>query len=147
MATTAENIGVSRRLIEEAFGEGKLDLVDEYCTDNYVDHDPILGEQDRASVKQTITGYRQAFPDLSFTVLDAFGVDDKVVVRWRGEGTFENEYMGLEPTGEKGEPVEGIVVDRFDDGKVSESWTQWDTLRFLRNIGAVPETAEVASTV
>ena len=145
MATTAENIGVSRRLVEEAFGEGKLDLVDEYCTNDYVDHDPVVGEQDRASVKQTIAGYRQAFPDLHFTIVDAFGVDDKVVLRWKGEGTFENEFMGQSPTGEKGEPVYGIGIDRYEDGKVAESWTQWDTLRFMRNIGAAPDPTEVAS--
>ena len=147
MATTAENIGVSRRLVEETFGNGNLDLVDQYCTDDYVDHDPILGDQDRAGVKQTIAGYRAAFPDLHFTILDAFGIDDKVVLRWSGEGTFENEYMGLAPTGEKGEPVYGIGVDRYEDGKVAESWTQWDTLRFLRNIGAVPEADAVPAAV
>jgi predicted ester cyclase len=147
MATTAENIGVSRRLVEETFGDGNLDLVDQYCTDGYVDHDPILGDQDRASVKQTIAGYRAAFPDLHFTIEDAFGVDDKVVLRWTGEGTFENEYMGLAPTGEKSEPVHGIVIDRYEDGKVAESWTQWDTLRFLRNIGAVPEADAVPAAV
>ena len=146
MATTAENIRVSRRLIEETFGDGNLDLVDQLCTEGYVGHDPILGDQDRASVKQSIAGYREAFPDLSFTIEDALAVDDKVVLRWKGEGTFENEYMGLTPTGEKGEPVYGIGVDRFEDGKVAESWTQWDTLRFMRNIGAVPDPNQVASS-
>ena len=43
----------------------------------------------------------------------------------------------------KGEPVSGISINRFEDGKVAESWTQWDTLRFMRNIGAIPEAAEV----
>ena len=62
-------------------------------------------------------------------------------MRWKAEGTFENEFMGQQPTGEKGEPVYGIGIDRFEDGKVAESWTQWDTLRFMRNIGAMPETA------
>ena len=52
--------------------------------------------------------------------------------------------MGQEPTGEKGEPVAGIGIDRFEEGKVAESWTQWDTQRFLRNIGAMPADAEVA---
>ena len=143
MATTAENVSVSRRLIEETFGAGNLDLVDQLCTDGYVGHDPVLGDQDRASSKKSIAGYREAFPDLHFTIEDTLAVDDKVVLRWKGEGTFENEYLGQAPTGEKGEPVYGIGIDRFEDGKVAESWTQWDTLRFMRNIGALPE-AEAA---
>jgi predicted ester cyclase len=147
MATTEENVSVSRRLIEGTFGDGKLDLVDEHCTDDYVDHDPILGDQDRASVKQTVAGYREAFPDLSVRIIDSFGVDDKVVLRWSANGTFENEYMGQSPTGEKGDPINGIAIDRYVDGKLAESWTQWDTLRFLRNIGAAPDPVEMASSV
>ena len=145
MATTQENIAVSRRLVEDAFGGGNLDLIDELSTEHYVDHDPMLGDQDRESVKQTIAGYREAFPDLAFTVKDVFAADDKVVIRWRAEGTFEHAFLGQEPTGEKGEPVEGIGIDRFEDGKIAESWGQWDTLRFMRNIGAVPEAAVALS--
>ena len=147
MATTQENIAVARRLLEETFGEGKLELIDELCVDGYVAHDPILGDHGRDGAKDAIAGYREAFPDLTFTVEDAFGTDDKVVVRWKAQGTFENQFMGQEPTGQKGEPVYGIGIDRFEDGKVAESWSQWDTLRFMRNIGAMPETDKVPAAV
>ncbi len=147
MATAIQenNIAVSRRLVEEAFGTGHLDLIDEVCTEQYVDHDPMLGDLGREDVKQTIAGYREAFPDLAFTIEDAFAADDKVVVRWRAQGTFENEFMGQEPTGEKGEPVEGIVIDRFEDSRVAESWGQWDTQRFMRNIGVLTEATEMSA--
>jgi predicted ester cyclase len=132
-----ENIAVSRRLVTEALGEGKVELIDELCAENYVGHDPLTGDQDRDAAKQSIIGYKSAFPDLSFTVDDAFIADDKVVLRWTGNGTFENALMGIEPTGERGEPISGITIDRFEDGLVVESWNQWDTLRFMRNLGAV----------
>jgi predicted ester cyclase len=149
MATTAtqENIATSRRVLSEAFGEGNLDVVDEVCLSDYVDHDPVLGDQDREGVKRTIASYRAAFPDLAFTVEDAFGADDRVVLRWSAEGTFENEFMAQSPTGEKGEPVEGIGIDRYEGDKIAESWGQWDTLRFMRNIGAIADTAQVTSAV
>jgi predicted ester cyclase len=146
MATTQENIAVARQLLEDTFGAGKLDVIDQYCTEGYVDHDPILGDRGREGAKQSIAAYREAFPDLTMTVDDVFGYEDKVVVRWTGNGTFENEIMGQSPTGQKGEPVHGISIDLFHDGKVTESYTQWDTLRFMRNIGAVPEPAVVASS-
>ena len=146
MATTTENVEVSKRLIEDAFGNGRVDLVDELCTEQYVDHDPLQGDRGRDDVKQTIASYREAFPDLAFTIEDVLAVDDKVVVRWRAEGTFENAFMGQEPTGEKGEPVGGIVIDRYEDGMVAESWTQWDTARFMRNIGVTADATEAAVT-
>ena len=136
------NIEASRRLIEEAFNKGNLDVFDEVCADGCVDHDPLMGDQDVEGVKRSIAGYREAFPDLTLRIEDVMACDDKVVMRWTGEGTFQNEFMGLQPTGEKGDPVQGIGIDRFDDdGKVVESWGQWDTLTLLRNVGAIPSEA------
>ena len=137
-----ENVDTSRRVLEEAFEQGKLEVIDEACTENFVDHDPVMGDVDKEGLKQTITGYREAFPDLTFTLDDVLDCGDKVVMRWAAQGTFQNEFMGQQPTGEKGEPVHGISIDRFEGGKIAESWGQWDTLQFMRDIGILPETAE-----
>ena len=132
------NVEASRRAIEEGFGEGRLEVLDEICADDFVGHDPIAGDQDLAAVKQTIQSYRDAFPDLSFTIEDVIASGDRVVIRWRGEGTFENEFLGQQPTGERGEPTHGISIDRFDeDGMLAETWNQWDTLSLMRSIGMI----------
>jgi steroid delta-isomerase-like uncharacterized protein len=139
------NIEASRRVIEEAFNEGKLEVLDEICADDFIGHDPLAGDQNVAAVKQTIAGYRDAFPDLTFSIEDVLGADDRVAIRWRAEGTFQNEFMGQQPTGEKGEPTQGISIDRFDeDGKLVETWNQWDTIGFMREIGVIPEGASAA---
>jgi len=140
-----ENIATSRRFIEEAFNQGNLDVIDELSGDGFVDHDPMMGDQDVDAVKQTIGTYRDAFPDIHITIEDIFDAGDKVVYRWTGQGTFENEMMGLQPTHEQGDPVKGITVDRFEGGKVVETWTQWDTLTFMRDIGAIPEQAPASA--
>jgi steroid delta-isomerase-like uncharacterized protein len=136
-----ENMDAARRVLEEAFNKGNLDVIDEVCTDDFVDHDPLMGDRDKEGVKQTIATYRDAFPDLECTIEEIFAAGDKVVIRWTATGTFQNPMMGQQPTGEKGEPVEGIGIDRCEDGKIAESWTQWDTLTFMKDIGAVPEGA------
>ncbi len=145
--TTQENIAVARRLLEETFGEGKLELIDELCVDGYVDHDPIMGDRGRDGVK----GHRRRIPR---------GVPrSHVRGRMHSPPTTRSSFAGRprarsrtsswgrQPTGDKGEPVYGIGIDRFEDGKVAESWTQWDTLRFMRNIGAMPEAAEAPAAV
>ena len=141
------NIDTSRRVIEEAFGEGRLEILDEVCSDDFVDHDPIQGDRGLDGVKETIQGYREAFPDLSFTIDDIFAAGDKVVTRWTGQGTFENEFMGQHPTHEKGDPVHGIGIDRFDEnGKIVEAWAQWDVLTFMRQLGLLPAPAEAPAS-
>jgi steroid delta-isomerase-like uncharacterized protein len=137
----SDQLEASKRVIEEAFNRGNMDVIDEVCADGFVGHDPMSGDQDREASKASMSMYRAAFPDLHFTIEDAFEAGDKVVIRWTGEGTFENELMGMQPTHEKGQPVHGIVIDRFESGKIAESWNQWDTLTFMRDIGAVPAQA------
>jgi steroid delta-isomerase-like uncharacterized protein len=141
-----ENMDASRRGLEEAFNSGNLDVIDETSSEDFVNHDPLAGDQDAEASKQQVATYREAFPDLEITIEEIFAAGDKVVMRWSAIGTFQNPFMGQQPTGEKGDPVKGITIDRFDDdGKIAESWTQWDTLTFMRNIGAVPEGAAAAS--
>jgi steroid delta-isomerase-like uncharacterized protein len=139
-----DNVATSRRLFEEAWSKGNLDVIDELVSPGAIDHDP-MGDRDVDGVKEAIQGYRAAFPDLTITIDDIFAVDDKVVVRWTADGTFESEFMGQQPTGERGNPVEGIAIDRYDDdGQLAESWGQWNMLAFMQNIGLVP--AQEAAT-
>jgi predicted ester cyclase len=140
-----ENIATARRVLDEAFNEGRLEVLDEICTEDFVDHDPLMGDRDMEGLKQSIAGYREAFPDLEITIDEIFAAGDKVVTRWTAQGTFENEIMGQQPTGEKGDPVHGIGIDRFEGDKIAEAWGQWDALQFMKNIGAVPAGAEAAA--
>src|SRR6058998_1217652 len=110
---TEANIEASRRAAEEAFGQGKLEVLDEICSPDFVNHDPLAGDQDIAASKQSIEEYRAAFPDLTLTVQDICASDDRVAIRWKAEGTFQNEFMGQSPTGERGDPTEGISIDRY----------------------------------
>ena len=47
--------------------------------------------------------------------------------------------MGIPPTGKSVE-ISGIAIDRFSDGKIAESWGNWDTMGLLQQLGAVPQT-------
>lgn len=133
------NADTSRRGLEEGFGQGNLSLVDESIAENYVNHDPADGGDysGRAGMKQQIELYRTAFPDLKMTVDDIFESGDEVAVRWTARGTHRGELMGLAPTGVQ-VTTTGISIDRYEDGKVVESWTNWDTLGMLRQLGAAP---------
>ena len=82
--------------------------------------------------------YRGAFPDLHFTLEDVIGEGDRVVVRWTATGTHKAEVMGVPATGKR-VAVTGIEVSRFADGKLAETWVNWDALGLLRQLGAIPE--------
>lgn len=136
-----ENKAASRRIFE-AFASGDLDALDDLVAVDLVDHDPYapFPGEGLEGVKKQAAMYRDAFPDLRFTIEDQIAEGDLVVTRWTGTGTHEGALMGFEPTG-KESGVTGIGIDRFANGKVVETWSNWDTLALMQNIGAVPTEA------
>lgn len=134
----------SRRLLEEAYGKGNLDVFDELCSEEHRAHDPLTGDTDRGGAKQNCAMYRKAFPDLKPTILSAYTDGEICTVHWRMTGTHQGELMGLEPMGGRC-TVEGITIDRFKGGKIVESWTQWDALGLMRQLGVAPTVGAVAA--
>ena len=124
----------SRRLMEEAYGRGNLDVFDELCSEEHRAHDPLTGDTDRAGAKRNCAMYRDAFPDLKPAILKSYTDGETCTIHWRMTGTHQKELMGLEPMGARC-TVEGITIDRFKGGKIVESWTQWDALGLMRQLG------------
>jgi len=139
------NKALSRRLLEEAFNAGNIDVIDELVTTDFVNHDaalpePMIGPD---AAKASINGYRTAFPDLRITIEEQIADDQGVATRWSAKGTHEGDLMGMAPTG-KQSTVTGITIDRIVDGRIAESWTNWDTLGMLQQLGVVPVLATTA---
>jgi len=134
-----KNARSSKRIIEEIFGAGNYELAHELIGADAVGHDPaqpqpIMGPE---GVAESARGYRDAFPDLTLTVNQQVADGGYVATRWTAKGTHKGDLFGIAPTG-KQTTVTGITIDRWADGKVAESWTNWDTLGLLQQLGAVP---------
>jgi predicted ester cyclase len=141
----------TRQLLEQSFNEGKFELIDELVAPNAANHDPALPAQMRdlhgpEQLKRMATMYRAAFPDLRITVDDVIAAGDKVVLRWHSEGTHRGELAGLAPTGAHGS-VTGISIDRWENGKVVESWVEWDNFGLARQLGAAPPEGSIVEKV
>jgi predicted ester cyclase len=63
-----------------------------------------------------------------------------VVTRWTARGTHQGDLLGITATGKQA-TVTGITIDRFAEGRVIESRTNWNTLGLLQQLGVVPALA------
>jgi steroid delta-isomerase-like uncharacterized protein len=137
---TTDNETAIRTLIEEVWNKGNLAATEELVAPDAVDHDPARPPdlpQGREGLKQSVSMYRAAFPDLKLSIDDLLTHEDKVVWRWHSEGTHSGEFLDLLPTNKHGE-VTGISIARFADGKVVETWTEWDNFGLLQQLGVAP---------
>ncbi len=146
MSSAQENKAVSRRVAEEIFNQGELDLADELYTPDYVLHDPSLPEDLHGpeGLKQYAAMNLGAFPDARVTVEDQIAEGDMVATRWRATGTHTGELMGILPTGRRSE-ISGITINRFSGGRIAEDWYQSDDLGMLQQLGVIPSPEEVSS--
>jgi len=134
------NKTVSRRFFEEVFGKGKLNVLDEIIATDHVNSGPGALPQlptGPDGAKQLVTVYRNAFPDIRFTIDEQIAEGDKVVTRWSADGTHKGELVGIPATG-KTSTVTGITVDRFVNGKIAESWAIFDQFGMMQQLGVIP---------
>jgi steroid delta-isomerase-like uncharacterized protein len=133
---SAESNAEAARRVIDAFNTGDMSGIDECCSSDWVSHDPAETE-DIVGIdahKARVEGYRTAMSDLRVTVEDLFATDDRVATRWRAQGTNDGELMGMPASGNRVE-ITGNSIDRFEDGKIVETWDQWDNAGFMQQLG------------
>lgn len=112
--------------------------MDELFATNFVHHNPPPGvAPDLEGYKQTVTMFRDPFPDIQYTLEDMIAEEDKVATRWTGRGTHKGEFMGVAPTG-KQVTITGIQITRHVGGKIVEIWDEMDNLGMMQQLGVIP---------
>lgn len=127
-----------RRFVREIVNGGNYDAADELFAEGYVRHDPTIPEEKRGpeGFRETVEAFRSAFPDVEMTLHEVVCDGEYVAFRATETATHEGEFMGVEPTG-KEVRMEGNVIHRLEDGKVAETWAQFDMLGLLEQVGAI----------
>jgi len=141
MATLqSRNKRIVSRIIEEAINGGNFCCLDELFSDTLVEHDPHQSAHDSPlqSFKDAVTLFRNAFPDQK-TVIDAqIAENDLVATRWHMVGTHLGTFMGIQPSGNRVE-VSGIFFDRLHNGRLLETWANYDLYGLMQRISTSPE--------
>ncbi len=136
---TEENKAIVQRF-NELFGEfwrtGDADVLDEVVAPEFVYHQPLT-PPDLEGFKQFLPMFRNAFPDMNYTVEDLFAEGDKVADRITWQATHQGELMGIPPTGNS-VTVTDMHISRIAEGKIVERWGQGDNLGLMQQLGAVP---------
>jgi steroid delta-isomerase-like uncharacterized protein len=134
-----ENRALVQRFVGEVFNRGNLDVVEEIYAPVYVGHTAGLPEQTLGpeGVKELVELYRSAFPDLHTAIEDIVAEGDKVAYRWTAVGTHRGELLGVQPSNNRVE-LTGITIERIEDGRIVETYNNFDQLGMMRQIGAMP---------
>ena len=142
--STEANKTVVRRMVEEGWNQGNLNVVDELLAADAFDHHDSDVPSFPEHMKEQITLFHRAFPDFHFAIEDMVAEGDKVAFRATITGTHQGEYNGIPPTGRQ-IAFEHMHIVRVVDGKGVDHWAVLDTLSLLQQLGVAPQRPPVAA--
>jgi steroid delta-isomerase-like uncharacterized protein len=124
--------------VEALFNRGELDRVEEFVTEDFVNHEAWPGEDPGyEGFRLRLRRLREAIPDIHMTVEDLVAEGDTVAYRATLTGTHRGELLGMAPTG-RSFSVHHMHWLRMRDGKASEHWAVRDDLGMLQQLGIIP---------
>jgi steroid delta-isomerase-like uncharacterized protein len=133
-----DNKALVRRAIEDVINRGNLDAADALVASDYVYRSPGTPEmRGPEGMKQLISMYRGAFPDLHIAIDEQIAEGDNVCTRWTGSGTHRGELMGIPPTGKRINVI-GMIISRCAAGKIVAELELLDSLGMLQQLGTIP---------
>lgn len=107
-----------------------MTLINEVFAPDYINHAwPPGTPPGPGRIKQSVTALHTVFPDAHYKIDDQLVDGDKIVTRYRATATHHGEYLGVPATGKYGE-MDGISIDRVQDGKIVETWYLVDAYGF-----------------
>jgi steroid delta-isomerase-like uncharacterized protein len=139
--STEENKALVRRFFEEVCNGRSLQTAEAIFDPEFVYHEPRSvspGGKGIAAIQHEVSIYHNGFPDAQWIVHEVLAAEnDKVLVRWTGQGTHKGELAGIPPTG-KIITVDALTLFTCKNGRIVEMVDQWDALLMLQQLGVAP---------
>jgi predicted SnoaL-like aldol condensation-catalyzing enzyme len=139
--STESNKTTARRWFDDIIVAGQLSVADEIFSARHRIHDPHappggwpVGPEGPKAVARVFGG---SFSGWQVSIDAQIAEGDRVATCWTARATHTGALQGLPPTGRTAQ-VTGVNVTRFADGRIVESWYNFDMLGLLQQLGAVP---------
>jgi len=138
--TRAESEAIMRRLLDEIWGQGKIEVADELFHPEAICPSAPTLPTGPEGTKQIVQMVRSAFPDYWLEIEHLAAESDRAAVRIRQGGTHEGDFFGVPATGRSVEWTEMAIV-RIGDGRILATWFDSDIAGLMQQLGVGAEAA------
>ena len=133
-----DNIKMYNSVWDEIINKRKLDMFnDSNFTQTVIIHTSPTDVVGIDSARAYYANYLTGFTEISFTIKDVFGMDDKLVKHWNFKGTHTGVFFGIPATGKKVD-IDGVTLVRMENRKIAEERDFLDNLEFMQQLGLIP---------
>jgi predicted ester cyclase len=116
-----------RRLVEQAVGEGNIEIVDELASGDFAE-----------IARRWVRPFQNAFPDFKMEIVELIAEGQKVVAHFRCSGTHRGDWLGVPGSGRRFEGVHEIYIFEIESGKLVSALGVEDNLSRMRQLGIGP---------
>jgi steroid delta-isomerase-like uncharacterized protein len=113
---------IARSFVEEIFNAHKTEQAKNFVTPDIIYHGMAEEAKGLDQFKQWVAEDLSAFPDMKVSILDDFGEQNKVAIRWSLKATHEKDFADFPATHKKFE-TQGVDIFHFEGDKIKEAWT------------------------
>lgn len=129
---------LSRRAINR-WASNNSDTVEDIFAADYINHqEPYASGGTKAlsldAWGKLVSEYHDSFSNSTVRVLMQIADGDLVATQWEITATQTGSYLGHAPS-DKTVTWTGVSIDRFKDGKIVESWVNWDKYSLFEGLG------------
>jgi steroid delta-isomerase-like uncharacterized protein len=113
-----------RRIVDEMFNQGRLEVAAEIFAPGFVDrgHQQVADKKDGPEgFAQFVESVRSALPDIDATIQNLVAEGDYVAMWNTATATHRGELFGMPPSGRRIE-MKDFHFFRFSGGKIIEHW-------------------------
>src|SRR5512133_2872124 len=120
--SSTQNVTIARRFVEEVFNARKTEMAKNFVTPDIIYHGMSEEVNGLEEFKKWVAEDLSAFPDMKVTILDGFGDQNKIAIRWNLKATHEKDFADFPATHKKFE-TDGVDIFHFNGDKIKEAWT------------------------
>ena len=130
------------KYIHTELAKGNVDVMDEVLTKNYLRHCQAMPEglqelTDKAMFKGFLAEFATSCSGYEDVIGPIFAKDNMVTYVSTMTGV-QSGPLGDLPASNKEFKIVNLVIHRFENGKVAETWVSWDNMAFLAQLGFLP---------
>lgn len=134
-STIDKDIKMYTQVWDDIVNKGEIDKINSTYFDENItaiqSPENIVGiENFKAYYQNFITG----FSDIEFTIIDVFGVENKIVKHWNFKGTHTGDFFGI-PATNRTVDIQGVTIAKMKDGKIAQEQDFMDNAVFMQQLG------------
>ncbi len=116
---------IARRFVDEIFNARKTEVAKNFVTPDIIYHGAGEEVRNLEEFKKWVTEDLSAFPDMKITIVEDFGEENKLAIRWTLQATHDKDFADFPATHKKFE-AHGVEILHFEGDKIKEAWTVTD---------------------